>query len=108
MELSKDTYERAGLQGSPISSGGRKHIVSRYGTAILLKQFVNFHKTSQRDVNGDIEVKMNLRLPSMLHGKKGFERLVWASKNVLNQNLVWVFSDLNLANGIAIMCVRNM
>lgn len=30
MELSKDDYERTGLQGSPVSSGGRKHIKSRY------------------------------------------------------------------------------
>ncbi|KAL9624851.1 MAG: hypothetical protein Q9160_000898 [Pyrenula sp. 1 TL-2023] len=26
----------------------------------------------------------------MLHGKKGFERLVWAAKNVLNQSLCWL------------------
>lgn len=30
MELSKDDYERTGLQGSPIDSGGRKHVRSRY------------------------------------------------------------------------------
>lgn len=38
---------------------------------------------------------MNLRLPSMLHGKKGFERLIWACKNVLDQSLTWLFVDLN-------------
>lgn len=30
----------------------------------------------------------------MLHGKKGFERLVWASKNVLNRRTTWLFVDL--------------
>jgi ribonuclease P/MRP protein subunit RPP40 len=30
----------------------------------------------------------------MLHGKKGFERLVWASKNVLNRRMTWLFVDL--------------
>ena len=39
-------------------------------------------------------VEINLRLPSMLHGKKGFERLVWAFKNVLNHTLAWLFYDL--------------
>ncbi|KEF51155.1 uncharacterized protein A1O9_12769 [Exophiala aquamarina CBS 119918] len=30
MELSKDDYERTGLQGSPVRSGGRKHVKTRY------------------------------------------------------------------------------
>jgi len=33
----------------------------------------------------------------MLHGKKGFERVVWASKNVLNQSLTWLFYDFESA-----------
>lgn len=43
-------------------------------------------------------VEINLRLPSMLHGKKGFDRLVWAAKNVLNQSLTWLFVDLDTGN----------
>lgn len=31
----------------------------------------------------------------MLHGKKGFERIVWAFKNVLNHSLTWLFVDTN-------------
>jgi ribonucleases P/MRP protein subunit RPP40 len=31
----------------------------------------------------------------MLHGKKGFDRLVYAAKTVLNQSLVWLFLDLH-------------
>lgn len=39
-------------------------------------------------------VELNLRLPSMLHGKKGFERIVWAFDNVLTQSMAWLFHDL--------------
>lgn len=39
-------------------------------------------------------VELNLRLPSMLHGKKGFERIVWAFSNVLTQSVAWLFHDL--------------
>lgn len=33
----------------------------------------------------------------MLHGKKGFERIVWAFKNVLNASRTWLFHDLEAA-----------
>jgi len=29
-----------------------------------------------------------------LHGKKGFERVVWAARNVLASSVVWLFCDL--------------
>lgn len=29
----------------------------------------------------------------MLHGKKGFERIVWAFKHVLNHSMTWLFYD---------------
>lgn len=35
----------------------------------------------------------------MLHGKKGFERLIWAAKNVLNGTITWLFVDLDAVNG---------
>jgi ribonuclease P/MRP protein subunit RPP40 len=44
-------------------------------------------------------VQIELRKPSMLHGKKGFERLVYAAKNVLNHSLTWLFCDLNPEKG---------
>jgi ribonuclease P/MRP protein subunit RPP40 len=31
----------------------------------------------------------------MVHGKKGFGRLEWAAKNVLNQSLTWLFYNFN-------------
>ena len=44
-------------------------------------------------------IEIELRKPSMLHGKKSFERLVYATKNVLNQSLMWLFCDLNVDGG---------
>ncbi|KAH9844608.1 Ribonuclease P 40kDa (Rpp40) subunit [Teratosphaeria destructans] len=71
LEVDKVTYERMGLPGNPIPSAGRKHVRARFA------------------------VELNLRLPSMLHGHKGFERVVWAFKNVLNQSMTWLFYDLD-------------
>lgn len=31
----------------------------------------------------------------MVHGKKGFERIVWAFKNVLNSAVTWLFYDFD-------------
>ena len=31
----------------------------------------------------------------MVHGKKGFERIVWAFKKVLDNSVTWLFHDLN-------------
>ena len=31
----------------------------------------------------------------MVHGKKGFERVVWACKNVLDSAVTWLFQDLD-------------
>ncbi|KAJ5138635.1 Ribonuclease P Rpp40 [Penicillium bovifimosum] len=75
MELGKEIYERTGLTGKPIRSGGRKHAKERF------------------------LVELNLRLPSMLHGKKGFERIVWAFENVLNQRMAWLFHNLESKPG---------
>ncbi|OAX84970.1 hypothetical protein ACJ72_00650 [Emergomyces africanus] len=70
LELDKNSFERAGLDGKSIRSGGRKHVKERYA------------------------VEINLRLPSMIHGKKGFERIVRAFKNVLTTSVTWLFCDL--------------
>ncbi|KAJ4354657.1 uncharacterized protein N0V89_006394 [Didymosphaeria variabile] len=40
-------------------------------------------------------IEYNLREPSMTHGKKGFSRLDWACKNVLDQSLAWLFYNFN-------------
>ncbi|MCJ1399809.1 Ribonuclease P protein subunit p40 [Xylographa trunciseda] len=69
LELPREVYERVGLVGHPIRDTGRKHMKTRYA------------------------IEINLRLPSMVHGKKGFERIVWAFKNVLTSAVTWLFYD---------------
>jgi ribonuclease P/MRP protein subunit RPP40 len=39
-------------------------------------------------------VEVNLRLPSMVSGKKGFNRLVWAFTKELTETVSWLFLDL--------------
>ena len=46
------------------------------------------------DADTIVVVEIELRLPSMLHGKKGFDRIVYAFKNVLNTPVTWLFVDL--------------
>ncbi|KKK14256.1 hypothetical protein P175DRAFT_0504281 [Aspergillus ochraceoroseus IBT 24754] len=70
LELAKECFERTGFTGKPVRTGGKKHTKERY------------------------LVEINLRLPSMLHGKKGFQRIEWAFKNVLNTPVSWLFFDL--------------
>ncbi|KAG9248393.1 ribonuclease P 40kDa subunit [Calycina marina] len=68
--LDKESYEKAGLVGKPDGVKGKRGTKPRW------------------------VVEINLRLPSMLHGKKGFERIVYAFKNVLNTPVTWLFCDL--------------
>ncbi|KAG9186626.1 ribonucleases P/MRP protein subunit RPP40 [Alternaria panax] len=71
MELTRPTYERCGLQGTPIEDGGKKHQKQRW------------------------VVEYDLRASSMKHGKKGFSRLEWACNNVLDRSLTWLFYNFN-------------
>lgn len=73
IEVDKATFERMGLEGKAIQTEGRKHVKARFA------------------------IELNLRLPSMLPGKNGFDRIVWAFKNVLNSSLTWLFCDLSNA-----------
>ncbi|KAF1817212.1 hypothetical protein P152DRAFT_11552 [Eremomyces bilateralis CBS 781.70] len=70
IELDKATYERCGLVGKPIDDKGRKHKKVRFA------------------------IELDLRAPSMLHGKKGFQRLLHALENVLNSSITFLFLDL--------------
>ncbi|GAB7348549.1 hypothetical protein MBLNU459_g6942t1 [Dothideomycetes sp. NU459] len=72
LELDRATYERAGLVGQPVRDPrpGRPHVGSRFAVAL------------------------NLRLPAMVAGKKGFARLLWAADNVFPDALTWLFADL--------------
>jgi ribonuclease P/MRP protein subunit RPP40 len=78
LELDRPTYERCGLQGTPIEDGGRKHQKQRW------------------------LVSYDLRQPSMRHGKPGFSRLEWACRNVLDRSLTWLFYNFNPSTGEAL------
>jgi ribonucleases P/MRP protein subunit RPP40 len=74
LEVDKPTFERVGLQGKAIPNERRKHVKARYA------------------------IELNLRLPAMVRGKSGFERIHWACKNVLNQSVTWLFYELKGVN----------
>lgn len=59
IEMDRATYERAGLVGGPVEDGGRKHQRNRW------------------------VVHVDLAAPAMRKGKRGFERVRWAARNVL-------------------------
>jgi hypothetical protein len=49
-------------------------------------------------------VEIDLRQPSMLHGKKGFDRIVYAFKNVLTTPVTWLFANLD-TEGILVVLI---
>ncbi|RFU74318.1 ribonuclease p 40kda subunit [Trichoderma arundinaceum] len=67
--LDRETYERAGLEGKPYGIKGDRGSKPRW------------------------KVSYNLREESMLHGRKRFDRLAYACKNVLNQPMTWLVCD---------------
>lgn len=70
-------YERAGLTGTAIPDPhARKHGTSKF------------------------RIELNLRLPSMLAGKKGFERVIRAAETVFTGEISWLFYDVSAA-GVA-------
>jgi ribonuclease P/MRP protein subunit RPP40 len=73
IEMDRPTYERAGLVGVPVEDGGKKHQRNRW------------------------RVEYDLKQESMKKGKKGFERLRWAARNVLGESKSWLFWSANPA-----------
>ncbi|KAI9731668.1 MAG: hypothetical protein M1818_007798 [Claussenomyces sp. TS43310] len=71
LALDKESYERAGLVGRPDGVKGKRGTRTRW------------------------IVEIDLRLPSMVHGKKAFDRMVYAFKNVLKSPVTWLFADLS-------------
>ncbi|KAI1334299.1 ribonuclease P 40kDa subunit [Xylariaceae sp. FL0016] len=71
MYLEKETYERAGLVGEPCGAKSKRKLKPRW------------------------KVQYDLRGPSMLHGKKGFDRLLYACTNVFNKSVTWLFCNLS-------------
>lgn len=71
MFLDKETYERAGLVGKPHGAKGNRGLRPRW------------------------VVEFDLRSPSMLHGRPGFDRLMYACKNTLTEPFTWLFCNVS-------------
>lgn len=85
IDMPRHVYERSGLTfpvpaGEKVKSGARKH-----------------DRRSERR-----RIQANLREASMVKGKKGFDRLVWAAKNVdeLREARVWLFTQIEAGDGL--------
>ena len=84
--MDKESYERAGLVGKPDGVKGKRGTKPRWSKSEI--QFMDLILIC------GIVVEINLRLPSMLHGKKGFDRILYAFKNVLDNPVTWLFCDM--------------
>ncbi|KAH8894229.1 ribonuclease P 40kDa subunit [Thozetella sp. PMI_491] len=69
--LDRETYERAGLVGKPHGVKGKRDTKPRW------------------------VVEFDLHSPTMVPGKKGFERLMSACRNVFSAPITWLFCDLS-------------
>ncbi|RKF79260.1 putative ribonuclease p 40kda subunit [Golovinomyces cichoracearum] len=74
LHLDKQSYESAGLVGKPENDKAERYLKNRW------------------------LVEIDLRCPSMQHGKKGFDRIVYAFENVLKNPVTWLFCDLGSSN----------
>jgi ribonucleases P/MRP protein subunit RPP40 len=50
-------------------------------------------------------VAYNLRDSANIKGKKGFERLLYACRNVMNKSLVWLFCNLAVEGSLRLFCL---
>ncbi|RDW66264.1 hypothetical protein BP6252_09899 [Coleophoma cylindrospora] len=87
LHLDKESYERAGLVGKPDVVTGKRGTRPRWGIVCTLPK-------QEWLLTESTVVEIDLRQPSMLHGKKGFDRIVYAFKNVLTTPVTWLFCDL--------------
>ncbi|KAK0745002.1 ribonuclease P 40kDa subunit-domain-containing protein [Apiosordaria backusii] len=70
MFLDKESYERAGLVGKPHGVKGNRGLKSRWF------------------------VEIDLNSSSMIKGKKGYDRLIYASKNAFSEPMTWLFCNV--------------
>lgn len=90
MFLDKATYERAGLVGKPQGVKGKRGLKPRWS---------KLSKSNVLDVCLTVPVvEIDLTAPSMVPGKKGFDRLIYASKNALAEPKTWLFCNISSAS----------
>lgn len=83
--LDRETYERAGLEGKPYGIKGDRGSKPRWSMSWV----VSVHLQPGLLIR-ITEVSYNMREESMLHGRKRFDRLAYACKQVLNQPMTWL------------------
>lgn len=93
MFLDKETYERAGLVGKPHGVKGMRGLKPRWGAYAGFRHWF-------LDMLADwvLVVDLDLTASAMWPGKKGFDRLIYACKNALNQRLAWLFCNLSTSS----------
>lgn len=79
LEVDKPTYERLGL-----SAGG------------VVRSITSTHGEGKKHEKSRFAIEIDLRSPKMVQGTKGWERVVWACKNVLDWSLTWLFVDFTV------------
>lgn len=88
MFLEKESYERAGLTGQPHGVKGKRGLKPRWSMLKNLKKSYTAYAASADKI---IVVQYDLRAPASFPGKKGYDRLLYACKNVFNQPITWLF-----------------
>lgn len=92
MYLDKEAYERAGIVGKPHGVKGNRGLKPRWSALFLVFTPNTIGNTDQLCCFLVVEVDLNTS--SMVPGKKGFDRLVYAARNALNTPLTWLFHNL--------------
>lgn len=96
--LDRETYERAGLEGKPHGIKGDRGSKPRWSMFRILYMlglaWILIYYS---------EVSYNLREESMVHGRKKFDRLGYACKNVLNQPMKWLVCNAS-SSGKLLRC----
>jgi len=92
MYLDRETYERAGLVGEPHGVKGKREGKPRWSKSnkpshSLLYCYFSFSRSLRGKL---LVVEYDLLSPSMIHGKKGFDRLLYACKNVFSEPISWL------------------
>ena len=87
MYLNREAYERAGLVGKPHGVKGKRGTKPRW-SRFCLGRIVQLPALLICSV-----VELDLTAPSMFPGKKGFDRLIYASQNALAQPITWLFCN---------------
>jgi ribonuclease P/MRP protein subunit RPP40 len=95
--LDREAYERAGLVGKPHGVKGKRGLKPRW-SGFSMRECYRYLLTV-------LVVELDLKADSMYHGKKGFDRLVYASKNALASPVTWLFYNVSGESTFLLTCI---